>query len=64
MGIKAEYINPRCEKEWNMLKVSKITGRQSTCLMSDYQLKDKEGMWEKIIFSYYRGEKKNKPKIP
>ena len=44
MGIKAEYINPRREKEQNMLKVSKIVGRQSTCLMSDYQLKDKEGM--------------------
>lgn len=44
MEIKAEYINPRCEKERNMLKVSKITGRQSTCLMSDYQLKDKEGI--------------------
>lgn len=42
MQIKAEYINPRCEKEQNMLKVLKITGGQSTCLTSDYQLKDKE----------------------
>jgi len=26
MWIKAEYINPRREKEQNMLKVSKISG--------------------------------------
>lgn len=43
-GIKAECINPRCEKEQNMLVVSKTTGRQSTCLSSDYELKDKEGL--------------------
>lgn len=54
MQIKAEYINPRCEKEQNMLKVLKITGGQSTCLTSDYQLKDKEKRAKKKIVSYYR----------
>lgn len=50
MGIKAECINPRCEKEWNIFKVSKITGRQSICLMSDYQLKDKAYKGENNLF--------------
>lgn len=44
MGIKAEYINPGCEKEQNTLKASKIIDRQSICLMLDYQLKDKESI--------------------
>lgn len=62
MWIKAEYINPRCEKEQNMLKVLKITGGQSTCLTSDYQLKDKEKTGQKKIFSYYRKKKKKTKK--
>lgn len=62
MWIKAEYINPRCEKEQNMLKVLKITGGQSTCLTSDYQLKDKEKKGQKKIFSYYRKKKKKTKK--
>lgn len=57
-GIKAECINPRCEKEQNMLGVSKTTGRQSTCLSSDYQLKERRLMEGKILFSYHKGEKK------
>lgn len=50
MQIKTEYINPRWEKEQNMLEVLKITGGQSTCLISDYQLKDKEKKGKKNLF--------------